>query len=50
MAHAVQLALELHEPAVVHDAVDDRGRHLVVPDDPQRENSRFVVITTDCRS
>jgi len=32
MAHAVRLAPELDEPAVVDDAVDDRGRHLVVPE------------------
>ena len=33
MAHAVRLTPELHEPAVVHDAVDDRGRHMVVSED-----------------
>ena len=32
MAHAIGLPLELHESAVVHDAVDD-GRHLVVTED-----------------
>lgn len=32
MAHAVRLAPELDEPAVVDDAVDDRRRHLVVPE------------------
>lgn len=33
VVHAVRLSFELHEPAVMHDAVDDRGRHLVVPED-----------------
>ena len=32
VAHAVRLAPELDEPAVVDDAVDDRRRHLVVPE------------------
>ena len=50
MAHAVGLPFELHEPAVMDDAVDGR-RHLVASEDrPQRENSMFVVITTDCHS
>ena len=33
VAYAVRLSFELHEPAVMHDAVDDRSRHLVVPED-----------------
>ena len=38
MAHAVGLPFELHEPAVMDDAVDGR-RHLVASEDrPQREN------------
>lgn len=50
MAHAVGLPFELHEPAVVDDAVDGRRRNLVVSEGrPQRENSMFVVIATDCR-
>ena len=36
MAHAVGLPFELHEPAVVDDAVDDR-RHLVVSEDLEHE-------------
>jgi len=39
MSHAPGLAAELHEPTVVHDAVDHRGSHLVVTEDgsPPRE-------------
>lgn len=33
VAYAVRLSFELHQPAVMHDAVDDRSRHLVVPED-----------------
>ena len=51
MPHPVGLAAELQEPAVVDHAVDHRGGHLVVAEDgPHLENSRLVVITTDCLS
>lgn len=33
VAFTVRLSFKLHEPAVVNDSVDDRGRHLVVPED-----------------
>ena len=49
--HAVGLAAELQEPAVVGDAVDDRGGHPVVAEaEPQRLNPGLAVITTDCLS
>lgn len=50
MAHAVGLPFELHEPAVwtmrsmAAAAIWSSPKTV-----PQRENSMFVVITTDCR-